>query len=687
MHITRTRRASLAVAFVIASCLIISQTAIAGVVKSNHLASGIIPVSEQPAEEVYQLTPVPPTHKKVIDISADAKQVIFRTHPAVARNAGDTLMRGFEYYVDDPATSEVYWQSSLDGGVTWESAVSFGVIGAAYPSIGYWGADTAFFGSFVPPASYYNGARVFTVEFRNAASFLTWTAWYTDFSLGGWHDIAMCDIAVDSSQRTWNWGMTSLIMSRTITGSDNDNVPQIYSQLSQAGQVQLSTFLGYPGCRSTAAAIDPISARSYAVYDWYDSALTQWKLLIRQDFVNDWDLPTDAAVLSLTSPKAHITYPDIASYDSTLLVVTAAYEDADTTDIDIICWRSAKGFVDSLDFVSVIAGSLDAETYPRIQHVDGDRYICTFIRQQTIFASFTCDGGLTWGAPINLIDSAESVIDEYRTSDIAEGGRDIVWEYMAGFGINIDQIDWIWEDNDGDGIVSGCDNCPFTPNPDQEDSDGDRFGDVCDNCPDDPNPYQLDNDSDGWGDSCDICPRIANPDQADDDGDGIGNVCDNCPADANPDQLDSDNDKIGDVCDICPDDYDPYQLDNDSDGIGDVCDPDDDNDGIDDTLDNCQYVYNPDQADSDQNGVGDVCECCGLYTGGRTGNVDCSTDGDRNLADITRLIDFVYISHNPLCCKQEANTDGDSEGIATLSDITRLIDFVYISQTETALCQ
>ena len=687
MYSIRNKIVSVVIVTSAALCLVLSQTAIAGIAKSSHIDSKTTPVSEPPFAELYQLVPVPPIVKNVIDLSTDAEQVIFRVHPGVARNGGDTLMRGFEYYLDDPATGEVYWQSSLNGGITWESAVSFGVIGAAYPSIGYWGADTSFWGSFVPPASYYNGARVFTVEFRNPASFETWTAWYTDFSLGGWHDMAMCDIAVDSSQRLWNWGMTSLIMSRTITGSDDDNVPQIYSQLNEAGQVQLSTFLGYPGCRSTAAAIDPVSARSYAIYDWYDSALTQWKLLIRQDFVNDWDLPTDAAVLSLASPKAHITYPDIVSYDSTLLVVTAAYEDADTTDIDIICWRSAKGFVDSLDFVSVVAGSLDPETYPRIQHVDGYRYICTFIRERTIFASFSCDGGLTWGAPINLIDSAETVIDEYRTSDIADGGRDIVWEYMAGSGINIDQIDHVWQDDDGDGIVSGCDNCAWTPNPDQEDADGDLIGDVCDNCPDDPNPYQFDQDSDGWGDSCDICPDKANPDQADDDSDGLGNVCDNCPADPNADQADADSDGIGDVCDICPNDYDPFQRDNDGDGLGDVCDPDDDNDGVDDTLDNCQYTYNPDQLDSDLNGVGDACECCGLYTGGRTGNVDCSTDGKRNLSDITRLIDFVYITHAPLCCKQEANTDGSIDGKITLSDVTWLIDHVYVTHKETAVCQ
>jgi arylsulfatase A-like enzyme len=35
-------------------------------------------------------------------------------------------------------------------------------------------------------------------------------------------------------------------------------------------------------------------------------------------------------------------------------------------------------------------------------------------------------------------------------------------------------------DHDGDGILSGSDNCPQVANPDQSDSDGDRIGDACD---------------------------------------------------------------------------------------------------------------------------------------------------------------------------------------------------------------
>jgi len=71
------------------------------------------------------------------------------------------------------------------------------------------------------------------------------------------------------------------------------------------------------------------------------------------------------------------------------------------------------------------------------------------------------------------------------------------------------------DDNDGDGVLNGVDNCPNTPNADQADSDDNGIGDVC-----------QDTDNDGIIDIDDNCPGIANPDQNDVDGDGVGDACD-----------------------------------------------------------------------------------------------------------------------------------------------------------------
>jgi len=87
-------------------------------------------------------------------------------------------------------------------------------------------------------------------------------------------------------------------------------------------------------------------------------------------------------------------------------------------------------------------------------------------------------------------------------------------------------------DSDMDSIFDAFDNCPSTPNTDQENSDTDEYGDSCDNCIFVSNPDQEDADSDGVGDSCDNCIDVYNPGQEDSDGDGIGNVCDYMCGDA-----------------------------------------------------------------------------------------------------------------------------------------------------------
>lgn len=71
---------------------------------------------------------------------------------------------------------------------------------------------------------------------------------------------------------------------------------------------------------------------------------------------------------------------------------------------------------------------------------------------------------------------------------------------------------------------------------------------------------------------------------------------------------------------------------------------------------------------------------------GLTGNVDCSPNDEPDISDITRLIDFLYTSHAPLCCPDEADCDG-SGGEPDIADITAIIDYLYISNDPLAPCQ
>ena len=76
--------------------------------------------------------------------------------------------------------------------------------------------------------------------------------------------------------------------------------------------------------------------------------------------------------------------------------------------------------------------------------------------------------------------------------------------------------------------------------------------------------------------------------------------------------------------------------------------------------------------------------CC---TEATTGNTNCDVLGKRNLQDVTRLIDYIYLSKADLCCLWEGNTSGDADHIINLQDVTRLIDNIYLSKKPTANCQ
>ncbi|MFZ5980147.1 MAG: M1 family aminopeptidase [Candidatus Zixiibacteriota bacterium] len=70
---------------------------------------------------------------------------------------------------------------------------------------------------------------------------------------------------------------------------------------------------------------------------------------------------------------------------------------------------------------------------------------------------------------------------------------------------------------------------------------------------------------------------------------------------------------------------------------------------------------------------------------GTVGNVNCSAEETPDISDITRLIDYLYLSHDPLCCQEEADANV-SGGEPDISDITRLIDFLYLSHSNLADC-
>ena len=240
-------------------------------------------------------------------------------------------------------------------------------------------------------------------------------------------------------------------------------------------------------------------------------------------------------------------------------------------------------------------------------------------------------------------------------------------------------------DDDNDTVADGGDNCGTTANTDQANNDGDADGDACD----------ADDDNDGAADGPDNCPTTANAGQTnsdgandggdacdpDDDNDGISDAAE-AAGGTNPQAGDSDGDGDADASDNCPLAANPTQSDADDDDAGDVCDADDDNDADPDTADNCPTTANADQGNNDGDGQGDACDgdddndadpdsADNCPPAANSDQTNSDTDGDGDACDSDDDNDAAPDSADncPATANaDQANNDGDGQGDACDSD-------------------
>lgn len=201
------------------------------------------------------------------------------------------------------------------------------------------------------------------------------------------------------------------------------------------------------------------------------------------------------------------------------------------------------------------------------------------------------------------------------------------------------QLDFSWNDSDGDGVIDRKDMCPGTSRnmvvntrgcPVDEDQDG--VLNIVDECPGTPtglvvgyNGCPLDLDNDGVYDYLDKCLNTpagfavdADGCTLDSDGDGIDDNNDMCPqtkpndiVDSTGCPLDQDHDGITNDKDKCPDTPEGISIDQDG------CPLDFDKDGIPDDLDKCPNSAEGEKVDSvgcpadeDHDGVPDSKDQC-----------------------------------------------------------------------------
>ncbi len=484
----------------------------------------------------------------VVEMDAREPVITLNEHPALGDGGNDNLVLAFSYTGQDDTA--LYWQGSDDDGGSFSSAVYLSGLWD-YPTIKYWGEDTMFYGTHLEIGS----GNTNLVHVKNPIdpsgsydfSYWNWTQYGVD-------DQRMVDIGVNNNYPlvhfpdSGRFGVISMVNSYA-PGGITDGPMLFYPKDTTAGPgwatLSFIDSIGdysTNGCATTKTDIDPQTGRSYSLYDWYHPADTSWNLLIWQfPFYNSADPDGIEGMWSYSAgdPGENLVNPAVAAYNGNVLILAEYYSTTSgvESDHDIICLHASDSSVAGLVSSDVIVTDGD-ERYPEIAHVFGNTFIAVFWRGDSLFSVTTEDAGVTWEEPtpvvgpnVDLFPQEYYVVGEYRSFDLVDKGRKLIWSYQqykdpdSTILINWMDLAAPVPDADDDGVPDEIDNCPTIANPGQEDLDLDNVGDVCDNCPSHSNLDQTNSDGDSYGDACDNCITVDNEDQADYNSDGIGDAC------------------------------------------------------------------------------------------------------------------------------------------------------------------
>ena len=338
-------------------------------------------------------------------------------HPAFGRNEAGSLMAA--YYDEDMNT--IIWMGSNNDGSTFSEGRYWNVEGD-YPSVKLW-EGSRFFGTFVvDPDSSYDGYMLL-FECTNPMDNTTYSVFGWDWSSAGLYDMIDADIACDDSNNSWEWGFSSYVMSSTADRGFTNGPVILYADPEDGDYAYMSWYEDYDGCAHTDIDIDPVTHLMYAVYDWYNTSSQKWELLV---WVKDFlDSVSGYEEVITISGNGNLQYPTVAAYDDNLVILTETDENGDK---DVICYYSDDG-INGLS-TGIVINTVNDERYPDVRHDSGDDFICTFVNGVNLYGSQTDNGGQTWNYKTKINDNSDAVVEEYKTSDICENAKKVMWEEL-----------------------------------------------------------------------------------------------------------------------------------------------------------------------------------------------------------------------------------------------------------------
>lgn len=420
-----------AIAIAIAMGLVITSASSLPVSKSTGETNDLtVKVSDKVAQKIS----VPTSYLETPLIELDGLPIIgepafaeagHQLHPAFGK-AGGIHMASYR----DEDLGAMIWTYSTSDGPPYEPGIYYEISGD-YPSIKLWEGER-FFGTFVTDYLDLDGGPSYLYEINDATQLednvlnpLT----YWDWSSYGWSDMIDADIACDSSQQTFEWGVSSYVTSTTYGDGYTDGPTIVYSDEDDEGQGWISWYY-YNDCDHCDVDIDRSIIYSYAVYDWEDTTAGYYKILCR---VNDFDaIEAGYDQMFELDTGSNLQYPAVAAGDGNIVILAETDENGNK---DIICLYGSD--LNSMSTTFVVDTG-DDEMFPEVRHVGGARFIATYVKNGNLYAAETTNGGATWTeSRWQVNDNDGCVVAEYKTADLCENAAKAMWEEDCGADVDI----------------------------------------------------------------------------------------------------------------------------------------------------------------------------------------------------------------------------------------------------------
>ena len=168
---------------------------------------------------------------------------------------------------------------------------------------------------------------------------------------------------------------------------------------------------------------DESTERIFSVFDAYNETSTSHDIFIRYDeAANLVDVGNYDPEAFMIESEVDMIKPSVAADEGRLLIAVES-------EGEILC---LVGDETNLEQYSVATG-----TDPELRHLEGNRYVITYIEGTDIYKTVSENGGLSWDTP-ELI--ASDVIAEYGAISVAGDGSELAYQH-AGSDVDIYRAD------------------------------------------------------------------------------------------------------------------------------------------------------------------------------------------------------------------------------------------------------